>query len=118
MIDLKIILYVVVGIIAIYFLWKFFSPYFVRITHIFYVSGSPGTGKDVLCSKYALARYKLAMRKYRFEAFSHKFKNLFKSKAKRVPFIKNKPILMTSIPLLIGWRKVRVKGKLFKREFL
>lgn len=116
MIDLKIILFVVVAIIAIYFLWKFFSPYFVRITHIFYVSGSPGTGKDVLCSKYALARYKLAIRKYRFEAFANKFKNLFRSKAKKVKFDKEKPILMTSIPLLIGWRKVKVKGKLFKKR--
>ena len=116
MIDLKIILFLLVGIIAIYFLWKFFSPYFVRITHIFYVSGSPGTGKDVLCSKYALARYKLAIRTYRFEAFANKLKNLFRSKAKRVKFDKEKPILMTSIPLLIGWRKVKVKGKLFKKR--
>lgn len=116
MIDLKIILYVLVGIIVIYYLWKFFSPYFVRITHIFYVSGSPGTGKDVLCSKYALARYKLAIRKYRFEVFVNKFKNLFKSKVKKVKFDKEKPILMSSIPLLIGWRKVKVKGKLFKKR--
>lgn len=116
MIDLKIILFMFVGIIAIYFLWKFFSPYFVRITHIFYVSGSPGTGKDVLCSKYALARYKLAMRKYRFEVFVSKIKNLFKSKAKKVKFDKEKPILMTSIPLLMGWRKVKVKGKLFRKR--
>lgn len=116
MIDLNIILYVLVGIIVLYYLWKFFSPYFVRITHIFYVSGSPGTGKDVLCSKYALARYKLAVRKYRFEAFANKIKNLFKSKVKKVKFDKEKPILMTSIPLLIGWRKVKVKGKLFKKR--
>lgn len=116
MIDLKIILFVLAGIIVIYFLWKFFSPYFVRITHIFYVSGSPGTGKDVLCSKYALARYKLALRKYKFEAFVNKLKNVFRSKSKKVKFDKEKPILMTSIPLLIGWRKVRVKGKLFKKR--
>ena len=116
MIDLKVILFILVGIIVLYYLWKFFAPYFVRITHIFYVSGSPGTGKDVLCSKYALARYKLALRKYKFEAFVNKIKNLFKPKSKRVKFDKEKPILMTSIPLLIGWRKVRVKGKLFKKR--
>lgn len=116
MIDLKVILFILVGIIVLYYLWKFFAPYFVRITHIFYVSGSPGTGKDVICSKYALARYKLAMRKYRFEAFANKLKNLFRSKSKRVKFDKEKPILMTSIPLLMGWRKVRVKGKLFKKR--
>ncbi|HKM40485.1 MAG TPA: hypothetical protein VJZ99_01200, partial [Patescibacteria group bacterium] len=67
-------------------------------------------------SKYALARYKLALRKYKFEAFANKLKNLFRSKAKRVKFDKEKPILMTSIPLLMGWRKVRVKGKLFKKR--
>ena len=107
--DIKVILYLLVGIIAFYFLYKFLAPYFVRITHIFYVSGSPGTGKGVLSSKYALARYSLAVRKYRFESFANKVKNLFRPRSKRIKFEKEKPILMSSIPLLIGWRKVRVK---------
>lgn len=114
--DLKIVLFLLVGVIAFYFLYKFFAPYFVRITHIFYVSGSPGTGKDVLSSKYALARYSLAVRKYRMEVFANKIKNLFRSKSKRVKFEKERPILMSSIPLLIGWRKVKVKGKRFKKR--
>ena len=112
--DLKLILFLLVGIIAFYFLLKFFAPYFVRITHIFYVSGSPGTGKDVLSSKYALARYSLAVRKYRFESFANKVKNLFRSKSKRVKFEKERPILMSSIPLLIGWRKVKLKESVLK----
>lgn len=112
--DIKLVIYILVGIVVLYFLYKFFAPYFVRITHIFYVSGSPGTGKDVVSSKYALARYSLAVRKYRIEKFVNKVKNVFRSKIKRVVFEKEAPILMSSIPLLMGWRKVKVKGKFFK----
>lgn len=114
--DLNTLIIIAIAAVILYFLFRFFAPYFIRITHIFYVSGSPGTGKDVLSSKYSLARYSLSLRKYKWERFIHNFKNRFQKKKFRKPFIKEAPILMTSIPLLIGWRKVKVKGKFFKKR--
>ena len=70
-------LIVLAVLLGLFFLVKLLSPYFVRITTVFYVSGSMGTGKDVLSHKYALARYRVARREYVMRKKVHNFKQKF-----------------------------------------
>lgn len=103
--TIVLILIIVASLFLLYFLYRFFAPYFIRITHIFYVSGSPGTGKDVISHKYALARYKLAVRKYKKEKFFFNLRQLFKKKTNRLKYLEKEPVFMSSIPILIKFKK-------------
>src|SRR5574344_670618 len=83
-------LLVLLALLVVYFVYKFLAPYFVRIDNVFFVSGAPGTGKDLLCSDYALKRYTCAMRKYNFAHFV--------SKLTRKPCKVEKPAFYSSVP--------------------
>jgi hypothetical protein len=103
--DVKAILITLAVLLGIWIIGKFLAPYFVRIDNVFFVSGAPGTGKDLICSDYALKRYTCAMRKYNFAHFV--------SKLTRKPCNVEKPAFYSSVPILLK-REVKLFGKVLK----
>ncbi|MEM0173550.1 MAG: hypothetical protein QXI16_03475 [Sulfolobaceae archaeon] len=100
--DTKTIAIVVVVIVVIflaYLLFKFLNPYFIKINNIFYVNGSPGTGKDVMSSNYAYKRYLANLRRYKTRY------RLYKVFSKKKLNTLEKPIFYSSIPFLIRYSK-------------
>ena len=98
-------LIVLAVLLGLFFLVKLLSPYFVRITTVFYVSGSMGTGKDVLSHKYALARYRVARREYVMRKKVHNFKQKFLKPSLRVPYGEDAPLFLSTVPVLIKYHK-------------
>src|SRR5574344_1625425 len=98
-------LLVLLALLVVYFVYKFLAPYFVRIDNVFFVSGAPGTGKALLCSDYAIKRWKGAMRRWRFASFA--------SKITRKPCKFEKPAFYSSIPVLLA-REVKIGKKVIK----
>lgn len=93
------ILIIVIVLFLVYMLFKFLNPYFIKINNIFYVNGSPGTGKDVLSSNYAYKRYLANLRKYKTR------KRLYKIFARKKLKNLEEPIFYSSIPFLIKYSK-------------
>lgn len=100
---MKTILIILAVILISYILYKILAPYFVRIDNAFYVSGSMGTGKDVLSSSYALKRYKVSVRRYKRKQRLVKFINRFKSKDKKINFNEPMPLFYSTIPVLVRY---------------
>ena len=105
----KTLIIIVLILIGIFLLYRFLNPYLIRTNNIFFVSGSPGTGKDVLSHKYALKRYKAGTRKWKRDKLANKITNLFKKKKDKEPFTQDKPIFYSSIPVLIKYGKKKVE---------
>lgn len=94
-------LIIIAGVIfVLYWIYRFLAPYFIRITNIFYVSGSPGTGKDVITSNYAIKRFRVAVRKWRIRKF---FISIFKRK--KLKTLEPMPIFYSSIPILLNYSR-------------
>lgn len=110
----KTLIIIVAVLIGVFLLYRFLNPYLIRTNNIFFVSGSPGTGKDVLSHKYALKRYKAGMRKWKRDRLANKITNLFKKKKDKEPFTQDKPIFYSSIPVLVklGRKKKEVSKEL------
>lgn len=110
---MKYLLIIVLVILIIYIVYKFFAPYFVRIDNAFYVSGSMGTGKDVLSHGYALKRYKVALRSYKLKKFFNDLFNRFRKVGKKKVFTVEKPEFYSTVPVLIsyGFGKKKIISK-------
>ena len=87
------------ALLVAFILYKVLAPYFVRIDNVFFVSGAPGTGKDLICSDYARKRWRVAMNRFKFSRF---FSKIF-----RKPCKVEEPAFHASIPVLLQ-REVKI----------
>lgn len=95
------------AVVLIWIIYRIAAPYFVRIDHVFFCSGAPGTGKDLVCSDYARKRYIVAWRSWKFDCLHVKFHNKFHKKNKWE--YSEMPRFYSSIPILIRRRFLWMK---------
>ena len=107
--DVQATCWVLLALLVAFVVYKFLAPYFVRIDNVFFVSGAPGTGKDLLCSDYARKRWKVAYRKRKV--------SLLVSKVTKKPCKVEEPAFYSSIPVLLA-REVNIGKKVLKPAIL
>ena len=103
------ILLIIICIVALYFIYKFAKPYFIRYDTTILYCGGLGSGKTLNSVKQALTLYKKQLMKYNFKNYFNKFKNLFRKKDKRVEFTEKVPLLYSNIPIKISNKKQSVQ---------
>lgn len=94
------------AILAVYLLYKWLKPYFIKYDTTLLFTGGLGSGKSLSSVKTAVTLYKKTLNSWRWKCLKIKIKNrIRKWRKKDLIELPSKPVLLSNVPILLGKKK-------------